>query len=214
MTIVGVVRDIRERGLDLALKGAVYVPFPQVAITFFQPSEIAILTSRDPLSVSNELQQAVWAMDPEQPVANIRTMEAIVDDELANRTQVLQLLGGFAALALVLAALGIYGVLSYAVSQRTREIGLRMALGAGQWDIARGVLGYSARLTGAGLAVGVALAVAATRLLATLLYGISPLDPRTFAVVAMVLAAVALMASYLPMRRAVAVDPLIALREE
>ncbi len=214
MTIVGVVRDIRERGLDLALKGAVYVPFPQVAVTFFQPSEIAILASRDPLSLSNELQQSVWAMDPEQPVANIRTMEAIVDDELANRTQVLQLLGAFAALALVLAALGIYGVLSYAVSQRTREIGLRMALGAAQWDIAGGILGYSARLTGAGLAVGVAMAVAATRLLATLLYGISPLDPRTFAVVVVILAAVAFMASYLPMRRAVAVDPLIALREE
>jgi ABC-type antimicrobial peptide transport system permease subunit len=115
---------------------------------------------------------------------------------------------------LVLAALGIYGVLSYAVSQRTREIGLRMALGAAQWDIARGILGYSARLTGAGLAVGVAMAVAATRLLATLLYGISPLDPRTFAVVVVILAAVAFMASYLPMRRAVAVDPLIALREE
>ncbi len=214
MTIVGVVRDIRERGLDLALKGAVYVPFPQVAITFFQPSEIAILTAREPLSLSNELQQSVWAMDPEQPVANIRTMEAIVDDELANRTQVLQLLGVFAALALVLAALGIYGVLSYAVSQRTREIGLRMALGAGRWDIARGILGYSARLTGAGLAVGVALAVAATRLLATLLYGISPLDPGTFAVVGVILAAVAFLASYLPMRRAIAVDPLIALKEE
>jgi predicted permease len=214
MTIVGVVGDIRERGLDLAMKPAVYVPFTQTTISFFQPSEIAVLTSREPLSLSKELQQAVWSVDAEQPVSNIRTMDAIVDDELANRTQVLQLLGAFAALALVLAALGIYGVLSYVVSQRTREIGLRMAIGASQWDIVRAILGYSARLTAVGLMIGVAAAIAATRLLSTLLFGISPLDPRTFVAVAALLAAVAMFASYMPTRRAAAVDPLVALREE
>jgi putative ABC transport system permease protein len=214
MTIVGVVGDIRERGLDLAMNPAVYVPFTQTTINFFQPSEIAVLTSREPLSLSKELQQAVWSVDAEQPVSNIRTMDAIVDDELANRTQVLQLLGAFAALALVLAALGIYGVLSYVVSQRTREIGLRMAIGASQWDIVRAILGYSARLTAIGLMIGVAAAIAATRLLSTLLFGISPLDPRTFVAVAALLAAVAMFASYMPTRRAAAVDPLVALREE
>ncbi len=214
MTIVGVVGDIRERGLDLAMKPAVYVPFTQTAIGFFQPSEIAILTSREPLSLSKELRQAVWSIDSEQPVSNIRTMDAIVDDELANRTQVLQLLGAFAALALILAAVGIYGVLSYVVSQRTREIGLRMAIGASQWDIVRTILGYSARLTAIGLMIGVVAAMAATRLLSTLLFGISPLDPPTFVAVSALLAVVALFASYMPMRRASAVDPLVALREE
>jgi hypothetical protein len=147
--------------------------FIQTEITFFQPSEIAVHTSWEPMSVSKDLQQAVWSVDREQPASNIRTMEAIVDEELANRTQVLQLLGTFAALALVLAALGIYGVLSYVVSQRRREIGLRMAIGASQWDIIRDILGYSARLTVAGLAAGIVAAIAATRLLSTLLCTVS-----------------------------------------
>jgi putative ABC transport system permease protein len=214
MTIVGVVGDIRERGLDLAMKPAVYVPFTQTAIGFFQPSEIAVFTSREPLSLSKELQLAVWSVDPEQPVSIVRTMDAIVDDELANRTHVLQLLGAFAALALILAALGIYSVISYVVSQRTREIGLRMAIGASQWDIVRAILGYSVRLTTIGVMIGVVTATVATRLLSTLLFGITPLDPRTFLAVSALLAAVALLASYVPMRRAAAVDPAVALREE
>jgi putative ABC transport system permease protein len=214
MTIVGVVRDIRERGLDLVLKSAVYVPYPQVAITFFQPSEIAVLTSREPTSLSKELQQAVWSIDREQPVASIRTMDEIVDGELSNRTQVLWLLGTFAGLALVLAALGIYSVLSYVVTQRTREIGLRVAIGASQWDVVRTILGYSARLTVMGLAIGIAIALGATRLLTTWLYGISPLDAKTFAGVSLVLIVVALAASLIPTRRAASVDPVIALREE
>ena len=214
MTIVGVLRDIRERGLDLALKEAVYVPFSQVAITFFQPSEIAVLTSREPLSLSIDLQKAVESVDPEQPVANIRTMDAIVDGELANRTQVLRLLGAFAALALILAALGMYGVLSYVVSRKTREIGLRIAIGASRWDIVRAILRQSAGLTAAGLVVGILLSIAATRVLSTLLYGVSPLDPQTFIAVSALLTAVALLASYLPARRAASIDPVIALRGE
>jgi predicted permease len=214
MTIVGVVTDIRERGLDLEMKPAVYVPFTQTEITFFQPTEIAVHTSRDPLSVSKELQAAVWSLDPEQPVSDIRTMDAIADGELANRTQVLQLLSAFAALALLLAALGIYAVLSYVVSQRTREIGLRMAIGASQWDIVRAILGYSVKLTALGLAAGIVAGVVATRLLSTLLFGVSPLDPTTFIAVSALLAAVALLASYVPTRRAAAVDPMVALREQ
>jgi putative ABC transport system permease protein len=214
MTIVGVVADIRERGLDFGLKPAVYVPFTQTAIGFFQPSEIAVLTSREPLSLAKELQQAVWSVDPEQPVARMRPMSAIVDDEFATRRQVLEMLGAFAALSLLLAALGIYAVLSYVVSQKTREIGLRMAIGASQWDVVRSIGGYAARLTAAGLCAGVLLAAAGTRLLSTLLYGVTPLDPRTFAAVTAGLAMVALLASYLPARRAAAVDPAIALRQE
>jgi ABC-type antimicrobial peptide transport system permease subunit len=214
MTIVGVVGDVRERGLDLAMKPAVYVPFTQTGITFFQPSEIAVLAAREPLYLSKPLQQAVWAVDPEQPVSYIRTMDEIVDDELASRTQVLRLLGAFAALALLLAALGIYGVLSYMVSQRTREIGLRMAIGASRRDVVRGILAYAARLTSAGLAAGIAVAIAGTRLLSTLLFGVSPLDLNTFLAVSALLATVALLASYVPARRAAAVDPAIALRQE
>jgi putative ABC transport system permease protein len=214
MTIVGVVREIRERGVDPDLKSGVYVPFEQTPITFFQPSEIAVLTTRGPLSMSKELQQAVWSIDPDQPVSNIRTMDAIVDRELANRTEVLWLLGAFAALALGLASLGIYGVLSYLVSQRTREIGLRMAIGATRWDVTCVFLGYSMRLTAIGLAAGTSVAMMTTRLLSTLLYGVSPLDVRTFGAVACLLLLVAVAASAIPTRRAATVDPVIALREE
>jgi putative ABC transport system permease protein len=214
MTIVGVVGDIRESGLDLAMKPAVYVPFAQTGITFFEPSEIAVRTSRRPLSLANELQAAVWSVDPEQPVTGMQTGEEIVDGELSNRQQVLNLLGALASLALVLAALGLYGVLSYLVSQRTREIGLRMAIGADAWDVSRAILTYSVRLTLSGLLAGVLGATVATRLLSTLLYGVSPLDWRTFLSVSALLLAVAMLASYIPARRAASIDPAIALREE
>ena len=213
MTIVGVVDDLRERGIDLALKPGVYVPFPQTDITFFQPSEIAVLTSRAPLTIAAELQGAVHSVDPEQPVSNVRTMEAIVDDELAGRTQVLQLLGAFAALALILAAFGTYAVLSYVVSQRTGEIGLRMAIGARPQDIVQAMLGYSARLAAAGVVLGLAGAVAATRLLTTLLFGVTPLDTWTLIGVAVLLTMIAFIASYVPIRRAASLDPVAALRE-
>jgi putative ABC transport system permease protein len=214
MTIVGVVADIRERGLDLATKPAVYVPFQQTEITFFQPSEIAVITNRDPLSLSKELQQAVWSVDAEQPVAKIATLDAIVDGELVDRSQVLELLGTFAGLALALAALGIYGVLFYVVSQRTREIGLRMAIGATPWDVVRDILGYSARLTGLGLATGIAVATVSTRLLSRLLYEVSPVDAKATIAVSALLMLVAMLASYLPTRRAASVDPATALRED
>lgn len=214
LTVVGVVRDIRERGLDLSNKSAVYVPFTQTTIGFFLPSEIAVLTSREPLSLTKELQRAVWSVDSEQPVNAITSMEDIVEGELANRTQVLRLLGAFAALALVLAALGIYSVLSYIVSERTREIGLRMALGANRYDVMRLIFEYSARMTGIGLVVGVLVALCGTRLLASLLFGVSAVDPATFAVVSAGIASVALFASLPPVLRATAVDPMVALRDE
>jgi putative ABC transport system permease protein len=214
MTIVGVVDDVRERGIDLALKAGVYVPFAQTDITFFQPSEVAVLTSRAPLTIADELQEAVHRVDAEQPVSSLRTMDAIAGEEVAGRTQVLQLLATFGALALVLAALGTYAVLSYVVSQRTREIGLRLAIGARPQDIVRAMLGYSAKLAGAGVLVGLAAAAMATRLLTTLLFGVTPLDVRTLAGVAGLLAAVALIASYIPTRRAASLDPVTALREE
>jgi ABC-type antimicrobial peptide transport system permease subunit len=141
-------------------------------------------------------------------------MSAIVDDELSGRTEVLTLLGAFAALALLLAAFGIYSVLSYIVSKRRREIGLRMAIGASQWDVVAAIGGHAARLTAIGLGAGVLIAAATTRLLSTLLYGVSPLDVPAFAAVTVGLALVALLASCIPARRAALVDPMTALREE
>jgi putative ABC transport system permease protein len=214
MTIVGVVADIRERGLDLATKSAVYVPFTQTEITFFQPSELAVRTSREPLSIARQVQNAVWAVDGEQPVSAIRTMDEIVEGEFANRTQVLQLLGTFAALALVLAALGVYSVLSFIVSQRTREIGLRMAIGAGAREIMSAMFGDTARVTMIGIAIGAAAAAGGTRLLSSLLFGVTPLDWKTFATVAFLLTMVAGAAAYAPIRRAATIDPAVALRDE
>lgn len=164
--------------------------------------------------MSKELQQAVWSVDAEQPVAKIATLDAIVDGELVDRSQVLELLGTFAGLALALAALGIYGVLFYVVSQRTREIGLRMAIGATPWDVVRDILGYSVRLTGLGLATGIAVATVSTRLLSRLLYEVSPVDAKATIAVSALLMLVAMLASYLPTRRAASVDPATALRED
>jgi putative ABC transport system permease protein len=214
MTIVGVVDDVRERGLDLALKPAVYVPFTQTDITFFQPSEIAIRTSRATLTIAQELQQAVHMVDGEQPASDIRTMDAIVGDEFAGRTQILQLLATFAGLALVLAALGTYAVFSYVVSQRTKEIGLRLAIGACPQDVVRAMLADSAKLAATGVLLGLATAAATTRLLTTLLFGVTPLDVKTLVGVAALLATVTLIASYIPARRAASLDPMAALRED
>ena len=214
MAIVGVVRDIRERGLDLDSKAAVYVPFTQTTIGFFIPSQIAVLTSRPPLEISKELQQAVWAVDPEQPVVGIATMDSIVDTEFSGRSQVLRLLGAFAALAVLLAAFGTYSVISYIVSLRTREIGLRIAVGASRRDIVTSMVWYSARLTAAGIVTGLLCSVVATQLLSSLLFGISRLDPMTFAAVSAGLAVVALIASALPVLRASRIDPMIALRSD
>lgn len=141
-------------------------------------------------------------------------MELIVDGELADRTQVLRMLGAFAGLALALAALGGYGVLSCIVSERTREIGLRMALGARRWDVMRLILGCSARLTGIGLVVGMLAALGGTRMLSSLLFGVSAVDPATFAAVSAGIACVALFASLVPVLRAAALDPIVTLRDE
>ena len=212
MTIVGVVADVRERGLDLAMKAGVYVPYTQTAITFFQPSELAIRTTREPLTIAKEVQAAVWSVDRDQPISDFRTMDDIVEAELANRTQVLELLGTFAGLAVVLAAFGVYAVLSLVVSQRTREIGLRLAVGARPADIVVSVLAHVGRLTATAVVGGTVAGIATTRLLSSLLYGVTPLDWRTFAAVALLLTLISLLAALVPTRRAATIDPIIALR--
>jgi ABC-type antimicrobial peptide transport system permease subunit len=164
--------------------------------------------------VAGALQRAVWSIDSEQPVSAIQTMEEIVDTELADRSQMLALLGIFAALALLLAALGIYGVLSYLVVQNRREIGLRIAIGASPAVVVREILARSAGLTAVGIATGLAAALVTTRWLGSLLFNVSPVDPLILTSVSALIAGVSLLASFVPARRAAAMDPMQVLRSE
>jgi ABC-type antimicrobial peptide transport system permease subunit len=162
----------------------------------------------------NVLRNAVWAVDSERAVALIRTMDQLMERDVADRTRPMTLLGLFAALALVLACIGVYGVLAYAVAQRTREIGVRMALGANPRNVTRMILGRGVKLSGVGLAAGVALAAGLSLLLRTLLYGVSPAAPLVYVGTASALMVVALAACVIPAQRAARVDPAVALRDE
>jgi putative ABC transport system permease protein len=211
-TVVGVVKDIRERGLLLNMKPAIYVPIMQVK----RPGSdyLVVRTSQEPMTMVNALRNAVWAVDGERAVALIKTMDQLVEEDVADRTRPMTLLGIFAGLALVLACIGVYGVLAYAVAQRTREIGVRMALGASAGNVTRMILGRGLKLSGAGLAAGVALAAGLSLLLRTLLYGVKPAAPLVYAGTACALIAVALAACVIPAQRASRVDPAVALRDE
>jgi putative ABC transport system permease protein len=160
------------------------------------------------------VKEEIWRVDPDQPVTDIKTMDELVSTEASGRRFVLELIGVFAAIALVLAVVGIYGVVSYGTRQRTHEIGIRMALGARGQQILWLVAGQNARWLVVGIATGVASTLALTRLLAAYLYAVRPTDPLTFAAVSLLLLAVALIAVYVPARRATKVDPMVALRYE
>lgn len=211
-TVVGVVKDVRERGLLLDMKPAVYVPVNQVE----RPGAdyLAVRTAQDPTSVKNAVQSAVWAVDGEQPVALIRTMEQLMEESVADRTRPMTLLGIFAGLALVLACVGVYGVLAYSVAQRTREIGVRMALGARPGDVTRMILGRGITLSAIGLVAGTALAIGLGALLRSLLFGVTAGAPLVYAGTACLLIVVALAACFIPAHRAARVDPVLALRDE
>jgi putative ABC transport system permease protein len=211
ITIVGVVADTRLYGLDNPARLEVYSPYRQ------RPSadmSLVVRSAVDPASLTSSIRAAVAAIDKDQPLFDIHTMQQLVDDSISTRRLTLVLLGIFSALALILAAIGIYGVMAYSVALRTQEIGIRMALGAQQKDVLRLVLGQGARIAFFGLAIGLATAAALARLLSTLLFSVSASDPFTFATVAALLVAVALLACYIPARRALRVDPIIALRYE
>jgi predicted permease len=211
-TVVGVVKDIRERGLLLDMKPAVYVPVNQVD----RPGAdyLVARTSQDPASVVNALRDAVWSVDAERPVALIRTMDQLMEENVADRTRPMTLLGIFAGLALVLACLGVYGVLAYSVAQRTREIGVRMALGARPRDVTGMILGRGLKLSALGLVAGAALAAALGVLLRSLLFGVTLAAPLLYAGTAASLIVVALAACVIPAQRAARVDPVVALRDE
>ncbi|MGH9908558.1 MAG: ABC transporter permease, partial [Pyrinomonadaceae bacterium] len=214
-SVIGIVADVRQMGLDLPVKAEMYLPFQQVNNQpWFAPRDLVIRTSSNPKGIVGAIRQAVREVDPNQPISNVATMEEVLGEEMAQRRLGMILLVSFAVLALLLASLGIYGVLAYFVAQHTKEIGVRLALGATQVVILRLVLGRGMRLTLLGVTLGLAASFALTRLMTSLLFGVKALDPLTFATVPLLLAAVALLACYLPARKAMKVDPLTALRYE
>jgi predicted permease len=216
LTVVGVVGNVRQMGLDVAPEPEFYLPAAQTAINagFFWPQHLLVRTHVAPSTLTAAIRDAVWAVDADQPVSSVRSMTEVFDSELANRDTQLTLVGVFAMLALVLAAVGLYGVLSYSVAQRTAEIGVRMAFGALQSAVLRSVVAGAMRLTVIGVVLGALGAAAVTRVLESFLFNVTPWDPATFAATAAVLLVVTGAAAYLPARRAASVDPMAALRDE
>jgi predicted permease len=216
-TVIGVVGDVRVRGLERESEPQVYLPYKQAdddRFTFYEPQDLAVRSNMAPESLMPILRRIIRAADPEIPVSNVRALAQIVDDETASRSVQARLLGGFAALAFLLAAVGIHGLLSFAVSQRSREIGVRIALGAVPRDILGMVLGQAALVVVAGILPGVLLAYEAGLAMQALLAGVTPSDPIAFLAAAALCVAMTLAGSLLPAWRAVRVDPITALRAE
>jgi putative ABC transport system permease protein len=215
-TVIGVVGDMRQNALDAPPEPELYPPVSRNVPSgaFFWPRQLVVRTTTDPHSLASAVRDAIWRVDPDQPVSMQRTMDEIFDGHLANRNTQLTLVGAFAVLALLLAAVGLYGVLSYTVTQRTAEIGLRMALGASGGALVRAIVRGALVLACIGLAVGVAGALALTRLIESFLFGVSATDPLTFVAAAGLLLVVTAAAAYVPARRAANVDPMTALRDE
>jgi putative ABC transport system permease protein len=219
ITVVGVVRSVRHNGLDTVIKEKFYVPHAQWHRALGGQNPIRAMTvvvrgDGDPAALAGPVRDAIRRLDRNLPVADVRPMDDVVSMAMSAPRFISVLLAIFGALALTLSAIGIYGVLSYVVSRRTREIGIRVAIGAGRPAVLRQVLGGGLALAGTGMAIGLVLSAAATRLLAGLLRGVTPADPATFAVVTCVLIAVAGLASAVPAWRASRVDPVTALKSE
>jgi predicted permease len=213
-TIVGVVNEIRDRGVAEELQPAIYRLHEQADQSVDQPSGIVVRTGVEPASIVSAVRKAIWSVDKNQPIARIQTIEAIVTRQLSVPSQSTALSSVFALLALLLASVGLYGVLSYAVTQRTNEIGVRMALGATSKDILLSFCGRGLKLTLAGLVIGLILAVIAARLMATLFYGFRPDYVPAVAAVCLILLSVATLACWVPARRAASLEPMEALRHE
>jgi putative ABC transport system permease protein len=217
--VIGVASDIKEIGLDKAVEPTIYAPVSQMpdGVTVAMNDWFMtawLVRAAGPVDLGDALRAAVKEVDPQMPVANIRLMTGVINNSIAERRFILILMGMFAALAVALAAVGLYGVLSYQVNQRAKEIGIRMALGAQPRDVIRLVVGQGLMLAMAGAAIGISVSIALTRLLASLLYDVSPTDPATFIAVSVALLGVALGACFAPARRAARMDPMIALRRE
>jgi putative ABC transport system permease protein len=212
INVIGVVKDVRQMELTAEPAPQMYLSYRQYG--FFDAQDLVVKTDVDPASMASTVRKAVWEIDKDQPVSNIRTMETILADSIARQRFSMLLLAIFAAVALVLAAVGIYGVMSYSVAQRTHEIGIRMALGAQTSTVLKLAVGYGFKLVVIGIAIGLIAALALTRVMSTLLFGVTATDPMTFTIISLLLIAVAAIASYIPARRATRVNPIIALRYE
>jgi putative ABC transport system permease protein len=209
--VIGVAADVHNEGLANQARDTVYVPeriSPRSSLNLF------IRTKDDPLRLIPSIRQAIWSVDKEQAVSDIATMQQLMSDNIAQPRFFTVLLGVFGALAVLLAAIGAYGVIAYSVRERTQEFGIRIALGADRAEVLRLVIGQAMALAAIGLGVGLIAALLSTRALSSLLFGVKPLDVPTFAAAAIVLMFVALLAAYLPARSATKVDPLVALRYE
>jgi putative ABC transport system permease protein len=209
--IVGVVADVHQGGLDAEAAPTMYVPFKQ---DVFSSMWLMVKTSGEPATHAGLVRQAVREIDGALPAFSIMPLANMVSESVAQRRFSMLLLSLFAFVALFLAAVGLYGVVAYTVSQRTQEIGVRMAIGAQRGDVLRMVLGSGMKLALLGVTVGVAVALALAGLVASMLFGVTPFDPASYLATAAVLLAVAALACYVPARRAMSVDPLIALRQE
>jgi putative ABC transport system permease protein len=215
--VVGVISNTKQRGLDSPAPGTVFIPIGQATEGMGEQTRFASFVLRaagDPSALIAAVRSEISQLDPAVPVRGVRSMEQLVGTSVAPQRFNMSLLGLFAALGLVLAAVGIYGVIAYGVSQRTHEIGLRMALGAQASDVMKMVVGRGMALAMIGVAVGLGASYALTRLMKTLLFGLSATDPLTFTVIALSLGLIALLACWIPARRAAKVDPMIALRCE
>ena len=208
ITIVGIVGDIRHAGLDIEPKPEMYVPFAQDP---YKSMILAVRGAQDPTTLASAIRTQIQSIDPGLPLANIRTFDAVIAESVAPRRLSVVLLGVFAAVAVLLASVGIYGLMSFLVVQRTHEIGVRMALGAQRADVMRLVIGRALKLIAIGTAIGLLMALFSTRALQALLYRVSAIDLPTFFFVTFVLALVALAASFLPAQRATRADPMVAL---
>jgi len=206
-TIIGIVGDVKQFGLDSEPSFDEYFPA-------LYPVTIIAHTPGDPASLIAPVRAAIQSADPDVPVSEIRTMEQIADESAASRRWTMFLLAAFAALALALALVGIYGVMSWSVAQRTKEIGIRVALGASSHAVVREILGAGLKLSALGLLIGGISALALNRFLASLVFEVSPSDPTTYVLAAVLMIAVALAACYIPASRAARVDPMLALRWE
>jgi len=209
--IVGVVGDVHHLGITLEMTSEIYLPFAQA------PPPIlcfAIRTEEDPYGVAKAAERAIWNVDKNQAIAFVMSMSQLAAESLAPQRVMMLMLGAFGGMALLMAAIGLYGVIANSVAQRTHEIGVRMSLGARPGDVLKLVLGQGLGLVLIGVGIGLGGAFVLMRFVSSLLYGIRPTDPVTMGGAALVLAAVALLASYVPARRAMRVDPMVALRYE